>query len=196
MRPGSRSSARNVATCSPSVAAAHGSCVSDRMNTPNASSAPASSRSLSRRRSDGSRRRISSFRTVTTIAVRGAPTPTPGSSPGQGLPRFAGAGWRGGENTARTGSRQQTRIRKPINPFARHRPVHGAVPRKAASITSFGNVQPPGTSTRSNSRPRPVAASSTISTTRVRRAAIRVRSRKFGCGRESRCEVQAKCRSR
>ena len=39
--------------------------------------------------------------------------------------------------TARTGSRRAVRMMNPIRPFARHSPVHGAVPANATSMTSF-----------------------------------------------------------
>ena len=107
---------------------------------------------------------MSSSRTVIAIAVRGSAA---SQSTATG-------------NTGRIGSRRAIRITKPISPFARQRPVHGAVPAKAASMTSLAGVQPPGARTCNSSVARPVAVSRTISTTRARRAAMRVRSMQFG----------------
>ena len=152
MRAGSRSSARNAATACCSASAALASCVSDRTKTANASPAPVRSSSCNSRRSGGSTRRMSSSRTVIAIAVRGS------------------VAWSSmtGDNV-RIGSRRATRMRNPMRPFARHSPVHGAVPVNATSITSFATVQPPGASTCTSSVPRPRPVNSAISATTARR---------------------------
>ena len=171
MRAGSRSSARKVATACSSASAAGPFRVSDNTNTAKMSPFPERSRSRSSRRSGGRTRRISSSRTVIAIAVRGnGGTSVAASATG---------------NTACTGFRHISRITKPISPLARQSPVHGAAPANAAIITSLASVQPPGARTWIRRVPSPVAASSTMSTTRARRAAIREGSGRWVRGGDS-----------
>ncbi len=81
---------------------------------------------------------MSSLRIVTAIAVR---------------PGIRG-GCAGNGHTVRIGSRQSISIVKPISALAAHNPVHGAVPAKAASMTSLARVgNPPVVSGACQQRP-------------------------------------------
>src|ERR1019366_2447097 len=168
MRPGSLSLAWNKATARASASAAAGSLLSDSTNRANAPPARVASNPSNRRRTGGRTTPMSSFRTVSAIAVRGH------------TPSIAATG-----GTAGRGSRSTN----PITPLAAQNPTQGAAPRQLPSITAFATVQPPENRVRNISVPRLAHTSSTIELTIRTRTGMAAHTHIETTKRDQACEA-------